>query len=88
MEISPLVLANLNRWISHGVNPGHFLTAVLMNDLREAVVRADDDNLRALPEIVNWVRRNAPIGCWGSPQAVNRWRMSRRRAVHEPQIKG
>ena len=83
MPISPLVLANLTRWISHGVPPGHFLTAVLCNDLREAVVRADDVNLAALPDIVNWIRFNAPPACWGSTQAVNRWRFSKRREVRE-----
>jgi hypothetical protein len=90
MEISPLTMAGLNGWISHGIQPGGFLTAVLCNDLREAVVRADDENLRALPEIVYWIRRNAPIACWGSPAAMYRWKISRRRAIREqPQeIKG
>jgi hypothetical protein len=85
MEISPLTKAGLDRWISHGVPPGHFLMAVLCNDLREAVVRADDVNLAALPDIVNWVRFNAPPACWGSPAAVNRWRLSLRREVREVQ---
>jgi hypothetical protein len=83
MEIPLLTMAGLSGWISHGIQPGGFLTAVLCNDLREAIVRADDANLAALPDIVKWVRRNAPMACWGSPQAMNHWKLSRRRAIRE-----
>jgi hypothetical protein len=52
---------------------GHFLTAVLSNDLREAVNRADHDNLAALGSIVQWLLWHAPASCWGSPQQVRDW---------------
>lgn len=52
---------------------GHFLTAVLCNDLREAVNRADSDNLAALGSIVQWLFWHAPSVCWGSPERVRDW---------------
>ena len=52
---------------------GHFLTAVLSNDLREAVNRADRDNLVALGTIVQWLFWNAPSACWGSREKVRAW---------------
>ena len=32
------------RWILYGIAPGHFLSAVIRNDLSAAVARADDAN--------------------------------------------
>ena len=84
-EISPLTIANLHRWISHGIPPGHFLTAVLSNDLRTALARADDENGRALPDIVKWIDNHAPPACWGSPAAVSRWKLEKRRVIREQQ---
>ena len=84
--IPPLIIGMLNRWIAEGILPGHFLTAVLCNDLRAAVRHADDENARALTDIVKWLHENAPPGCWGSHSAVNRWRLSKRRAYRQPQV--
>ena len=81
--IGPFIMAGLQGWISHGVQPGDFLLCVLCNDLTGAVRRADDQNVRLLPEIVNWLRENAPKTCWGSPGAVQRWKLSRRREIRE-----
>jgi hypothetical protein len=79
--ISPLLRAGLDRWISHGIPPGDFLVAVLCNDLNGAVRRADSENIQHLPEIVNWLREHAPLTSWGSPQAVQRWKLSRQRLI-------
>lgn len=56
---------------------GSFLTAVLANDLVEAVLRADDHNIRILPQYVMWIRNNLPgrtgdarEDMWGSYDAV------------------
>jgi hypothetical protein len=61
------------RYIEHGVPPGHFLTAVVSNDLREACARADDENRRRIWEIVSWFYNEAPYPCWGSPDRVRDW---------------
>lgn len=52
---------------------GHFLTAVLSNDLRGAVARADAANTAALADYVVWLDNYAPAACWGSRDAVFAW---------------
>jgi hypothetical protein len=65
--------AALVRYIDTGQPPGHFCEAVLRNDLKSAVMAADDDNIVALPLIVSWLYNNAPSICWGSPERVEAW---------------
>jgi hypothetical protein len=52
---------------------GDFLTAVLSNDLRGAVSRADDDNIARLPDFSNFLQWYCPSLCWGSPEKVRAW---------------
>ncbi len=52
---------------------GHFLTALLSNDLKNAALRADDENRAALPDWVGFIYEYAPSDCWGSPEAVAAW---------------
>lgn len=56
----------LERYINHRICPGSFLGAVLSNDLKQAVSRADEENKLALVEIVYWLHNRAPSYCWGS----------------------
>jgi len=63
----------MRRYIENGIPPGHFLLAVLNNDLREACSRADDINRHLLWEIVGWLWNEAPAPCWGSPEKVSMW---------------
>lgn len=63
----------LDAWISHSKLPGEFLQAVLRNDLREAVGRADAGNLTALPAYVGYLYNEAPSLCHGSPEKVKAW---------------
>jgi hypothetical protein len=53
---------------------GHFVTAVLENNLVSAVGHADSHNSKALPEIVRFLYNNVPAGCWGSPEKVQEWK--------------
>jgi hypothetical protein len=53
--------------------PGHFLTAVLSNDLTDAVGRGDNTNLQALPQYVRFLYSSAPSNAWGSPAKVAAW---------------
>ena len=66
-------LDDLNRYVEHRVPTGGFLTAVLENNLLEAVGRAGHDNIRDLVEIVSHVYNNMPSSCWGSPAKVKAW---------------
>lgn len=64
----------VKRWIENGIPPGSFLSAVIRNDLKDACGRADDENRRALWQIVAWFYNEAPVGSWGSPDALKSWR--------------
>ncbi len=61
-----------NYVVSH-LKPGEFLTAVLSNDLREAVAHADEHNMRALHDWVYLLHNHVPGQCWGSKDAVMDW---------------
>lgn len=63
----------ITRWVEHGIYPGGFLTAVLENNLRDAVQRADEDNSRMLAGWVRFIYNYCPSGCWGSLEHVERW---------------
>lgn len=60
-------------WIEKGIYPGGFLTAVIENNLKEAVGRADDENVRNLPAYVAYFYNEAPAGCWGSEEIAGLW---------------
>ncbi len=63
----------LQDYIDTGNEHGGFVMAVLENDLRGAVSRADVYNIAVLKDIVMWLSSNAPTACWGSPEKVKAW---------------
>ena len=63
----------LDRYVSERIPTGHFLQAVLSNNLREALGRADSENIIALFDIVKYCYNEIPSNCWGSPEAVKAW---------------
>lgn len=71
--IPDYTLDTIKNYINDGIPTGGFLYAVLSNDLREAISRADNNNIVALPAIVSWLYNYAPINCWGSAQCVADW---------------
>mgnify|MGYP003661526621 CR=1 FL=1 len=52
---------------------GYFVTAVLENNLSEAVFRADKDSLAGLADIVRYVHWEIPDNCHGSRKKVRAW---------------
>jgi len=52
---------------------GHFLTAVLKNDLKGALGRADAHNRRNLFSIVKFAYNELPATCWGDEETVDNW---------------
>lgn len=64
---------SLLRYLIDGYLPGHFLTAVISNDLQRAISRADDASLRALKSIVVFLYNYAPSDAWGSQERVDGW---------------
>jgi len=71
--IPDYMMEGLELYIEHGVEPGHFLSAVIKNDLADAVGRADDHNLRNLPAYVGYLYNEAPATCWGSAEKMKAW---------------
>lgn len=61
-------LNSIDRWVIHGIAPGHFLTAVLTNNLREACAYADRENKAALCRIVQYCHNEIPSNCWGTKE--------------------
>lgn len=64
---------SLARYVNDHILPGSFLTAVLENNLFEAVCRADRDNFMDLRSIVIYVDDNVPCKARGSRVAVREW---------------
>jgi hypothetical protein len=68
----------LDRWISYGVKPGHFLSALLCNDVIEAAARADAGATGEPPgaqirPILIFLMTNAPPDCFGSAEKFAAW---------------
>lgn len=63
----------MQRYVENRIPPGGFLTAVLENNLFEALMRADSINRERLFDIVSFLYNEVPSGCWGSPKAVKTW---------------
>lgn len=74
----------LDQYAATGMPLGSFLMSVLKNDLTQAVGRADDDNLRGIREIVQYVYNELPGTCWGSPDEVKAWIKKHQEKAVEP----
>ena len=55
------------------IQPGHFLTAVLSNDLREAIGRGDTASIAGLKPLVVYLYNRVPGNAWGNAQNVSDW---------------
>lgn len=67
------MMGGIQRYVEHGIVPGDFLCAVIQNDLKEAVRKADEENMRNLPAYVSYFYIEAPSECWGSPKHMSQW---------------
>lgn len=65
-------------YLTENIAPGSFLTALLSNDLRESVARADSNNARCLKEWVQFLYCECPSNSWGSPEKVKQWLSERK----------
>ena len=61
-------------YIVAGILPGSFLSAVLAGDLFGAIGTADHVNIARLPDYATFLYDCAPVGCFGSYEAVRKWR--------------
>lgn len=72
-EVPMHLREGLLRYLLHHIQPGHFLVAVLENDLLEAVNRADVESMRGLVPLVRFLYMHAPRNVWGSAERVTMW---------------
>ncbi len=63
----------IDEYIQTGAEVGHFLTAVICNDLTEALFHADPENLQNLRAYACYFYNEAPSPCWGSPEKMAAW---------------
>ena len=70
----PLTLrAGIVRYLFDGVRPGHFLEAVISNDLFGAMGRADENSRAGLFAICGFFYNEVPAPCFGSPAKMEVW---------------
>lgn len=72
-DIPTLVMEGMKRYVEGHVQPGNFLTAVIQNNLSEAIGRADESSLANIKSIVQWFYNESPYTCWGSPEKMEAW---------------
>jgi hypothetical protein len=63
----------LAMYLNEHLPTGHFLTAVLSNDLAEAFGRADLESRAGLFDLVSYLHNFAPRPAWGSKRQVELW---------------
>lgn len=81
------IMEALGRYIDGHIATGSFLRAVLENDLKGALGRADPECRAALHAIVAYLYNEAPGDCWGSKEAVRDW-LAARHADEDPVVAG
>ena len=67
------MMPGIERYVEYGVRPGSFLTAIIENNLVQAVGQADEENMQNIPAFVDYFYNMAPLACWGSPAKMQAW---------------
>jgi hypothetical protein len=67
------MMPGIKRYIEERIQPGRFLTAVICNNLKVAVMYADEENVRNLPAYVAYFYNETPSTCWGSEEEMKAW---------------
>jgi len=72
-KVPPHTLDALRKYRDCGYPVGHFLSAMMANDLRGACNRADDENAPAICDIFRWIYNRMPTAAWGTYEDVIAW---------------
>jgi len=72
-KIPELTMSGITNFIHKGIMPGSFLGAVLENNLKQTYGNADENNLVAIPSIVQYLYNSCPGIAWGSAREVREW---------------
>ena len=73
-SIHPIIWERLVEYAQTGREVGGFLTSVLENNFKEAVARADRDNLLHIRAIMLFIANELPAQCQGSKDRMRWWR--------------
>lgn len=71
--INPSAKADIDAYVSAGQPVSDFLYAVLTNNLKDSIAKANFMNIDNLPHIVAYLYNKCPMHCWGSETAVSMW---------------
>ena len=63
----------IKRYVENRIEPGHFLTALLSNDLMGTFSRADETNGSLIREWVIWMWNDMPFHMVGAREKVEAW---------------
>lgn len=66
-----------HNYIEEHTPTGDCFKAILANNLREALGRADDQTEKDLRAIVIFLMNEAPAECWGTREKVDAWLKAR-----------
>ena len=67
------MMEGIKNYTDHGLEPGSFLTAIICNDLKGAVGKADDINIVNIPAYVDYFYNHTPSSCWGSEENMRNY---------------
>lgn len=84
--IPSLIAGGLYRYIFHGIRPGSFSAAVLVDDLRGAVENGDPGALHYMADIWRVLYSYAPASCRRSRQSVTEWVGGERGGLTDEQL--
>lgn len=80
-EVPSHLRPGLERYIKDGIRPGGFLSAIIANDLREAVLRAATvATFESILGIVKFLCFECPDPSHGSPEKFEAW-INRKRTI-------
>jgi len=63
----------VENYLIHGYHPGGFMMAMFAGDMFRACQCADQVNGPSMLHIAQWIVFEAPLGSWGSYDAVENW---------------
>ena len=72
--IQDRTLKGLIEYVEFHQQPGHFLTAVLSNNLFDACAHGDSIHVTCLSSLVDFIYNYVvPSNCYGTPERVHQW---------------
>lgn len=67
------LLRSISDYVEFGQPQGHFIQALLCNDLKGVAERADEYNAPLIHLWVKYLYNHIPMGAWGSKESYDNW---------------